>query len=178
MFACDCPPYDCAERVRAYLAGDRAAGDELVRKFQPLVAGIVHRVLGPQRREEWDDACQAIFLRVFTNLEKWEHRCPFCKWLAIVAARRAIDFTRLAPAAGPLPAQEIADSRTPPPDAETIERIQQAVTRFPEEWRKVWDLWTQGVRREEIARKAGKSVRTIHYWIAEMLDQLRECLAD
>ena len=67
------------------------AGDALARKFTALVRSIVQRVLGPGRREEWDDACQAVFLRVFTNLGKWEERCPFCKWLAVVAARRAID---------------------------------------------------------------------------------------
>ncbi|HZT82220.1 MAG TPA: sigma-70 family RNA polymerase sigma factor [Gemmataceae bacterium] len=175
MFQCDCPPYDCAARVQRYLAGDRAAGDELVRKFGPLVASIVQRVLGPQRRDEWDDACQAIFLRLFANLNKWEQRCPFCKWLAVVAARRAIDFTRL-PATDPLPAADIADRRAPAPDRETIERIEQAVGRFPPEWRVVWDLWVQGAGREEMARRVGKSLRTVQYWLAEMLDQVREAV--
>src|SRR5438132_1512424 len=87
MFQCDCPPDNCAEKVRLYLAGQRSAGDELVVKFTPLVRSIVQRVLGPGRREEWDDACQAVFLRVFANLGRWEQRCPFCKWLAVVAAR-------------------------------------------------------------------------------------------
>jgi RNA polymerase sigma-70 factor (ECF subfamily) len=178
MFSCDCPPYDCAERVRRYLAGDRAAGDELARKFGPLVASIVQRVLGPDRRDEWEDACQAIFLRVFANLAKWEQRCPFCKWLAVVAARRAIDFTRLADPAGPLPAEDIADSRPPPPDRETIARIEQIVARFPDEWRKVWAMWTQGTRRDDMARRMGKSLRTIQYWLAEMLDEVREGLAE
>ena len=176
MFECDCPPYDCAARVKLYLAGDRAAGDELARKFQALVASIVQRVLGPHRREEWDDACQAIFLRLFSNLGKWEQRCPFCKWLAVLAARRAIDFTRLPAPTDSLPAAEIADRRAPPPDAETLERIERTVARFPPEWREVWELWTQGTSREEMARQAGKSVRTIQYWLAEMLDQLREAL--
>ncbi len=63
MFQCDCPPDDCAGRVRLHLAGDRAAGDALARKFAGLVRSIVQRVLGPGRREEWDDACQAVFLR-------------------------------------------------------------------------------------------------------------------
>jgi RNA polymerase sigma-70 factor (ECF subfamily) len=160
------------------LAGDRKAGDELARKFELLVRRIVQRVLGPQHREEWDDACQAIFLRIFSNLGKWEQRCPFCKWLAIVAARRAIDFTRLPEPMDRLPAREIPDLRPAPVDKETIERIEQTVARFPPEWQKVWDFWLQGIRREEMAQRMGKSVRTIQYWLAEMLDQLRDCLAD
>ena len=91
MFQCDCPPDNCAEKVRLYQLGDRRAGDALAQKFDALVRSIVQRVLGVGKREEWDDACQAIFLRLFTNLDKWEQKCPFCKWLAVVAARRAID---------------------------------------------------------------------------------------
>src|SRR5207302_7219620 len=115
MFQCDCPPDDCAGRVKLHLAGDRAAGDALARKFTALVRSIVQRVLGPGRREEWDDACQAVFLRVFANLHRWEQRCPFCKWLAVVAARKAIDVSRLATAMERLPAAELADPPPPPP---------------------------------------------------------------
>jgi RNA polymerase sigma-70 factor (ECF subfamily) len=178
MFVCDCPPDDCAAKVHLFLAGDRGAGDALARKFGPLVRGIVQRVLGPGRREEWDDACQAIFLRLFGNLKKWEERCPFCKWLAVVAARRAIDLSRLPDPMKRLPLEEVADPRPAAPDRETVERIEQAVARFPPEWRLAWDGWVRGERREEIARRCGKSVRTVQYWLAEMLDQLREYLAE
>jgi len=178
MFQCDCPPDDCAARAKAYLAGDRAAGDALATKFSALVRAIVARVMGPSRRADWDDACQAIFLRIFSNLHQWEGRCPFCKWLAVVAARRAIDLGRLSEPAGRVPLEQVADPRPPAPDRETIERIEQAVARFPAEWRQVWDWWVQGERREEMARRAGRSLRTIQYWLAEMLDQLRESLAE
>jgi RNA polymerase sigma-70 factor (ECF subfamily) len=178
MFQCDCPPDDCAGKVKRYQLGDRGAGDELVQKFGALVRSIVIRVLGSTRREEWDDACQAIFLRLFANLDKWEHKCPFCKWLAVVAARRAIDLSRLSDPLPRLPAAEIADPHPPPPDPEAIKLIEQTVARFPPEWRQVWEWWVQGVRREEMAKRSGKSLRTIQYWLAEMLDQLRERLSE
>jgi RNA polymerase sigma-70 factor (ECF subfamily) len=178
MFQCDCPPDDCAARVKGYLAGQRSAGDALARKFTPLVRSIVQRVLGPARRGEWDDACQTIFLRLFSNLHKWEHRCPFCKWLAVVAARRAIDLGRLPDPPARIPLEQIPDTRPAPPDRETIERIEKAVAHFPAEWRQVWEWWLQGMRREEMAQQAGKSLRTIQYWLAEMLDQLRESLGE
>jgi RNA polymerase sigma factor (sigma-70 family) len=178
MFQCDCPPDDCAGRVRLYLAGDRAAGDALVCKFTPLVASVVQRVLGPARREQWEDACQAIFLRLFSNLGKWGERCPFCKWLAVLAARRAIDLGRLAgPERAALP-EEVPDPRPPPPDRETLEKVERLVAHFPPEWRAVWDDWARGLPREEMARRAGKSLRTVQYWLAEMLDQIREGLGE
>jgi DNA-directed RNA polymerase specialized sigma24 family protein len=52
------------------------------------------------------------------------------------------------------------------------------VAHFPPDWRRVWELWKEGKPREEIAKAVGKSVRTVQYWLAEMFDQLRECLAD
>jgi RNA polymerase sigma-70 factor (ECF subfamily) len=164
--------------VTAFLAGDRAAGDALVEKFTPLVRAVVAKVLGPGRREEYDDACQTIFLRLFTNLQRWEGRCPFCKWLAVVAARRAIDLGRLSSLETRFPLDQVADSRPAPPDVETIERIEEVVRRFPPEWRQVWDWWVQGEKREDMAKKAGRSLRTIQYWLAEMLDQVRESLGE
>jgi RNA polymerase sigma factor (sigma-70 family) len=174
MFVCDCPPDDCAKKVQLYLAGDRACGDVLAKKFTPLVRRIVQRVLGPQRRTDWEDACQAIFLRVFASLAQWEHRCPFCKWLAVVAARRAIDFTRAEVRMEPLPTAEFADATSGPPDQETLQRIGEIVGGFPSDWQKVWELFLQGMRRDVIAQQVGKSVRTVQYWLAEMLDQLRQ----
>jgi RNA polymerase sigma factor (sigma-70 family) len=178
MFQCDCPPDDCAARVKAFLAGDRSAGDALVEKFTPLVRAIVVRVLGTGRREEFDDASQTIFLRLFANLQRWEGRCPFCKWLAVVAARRAIDLSQLPAAETRFPLDQVPDDRPAPPDRETIERIEQVVGRFPEEWRQVWEGWVAGEKREDMARKAGRSLRTIQYWLAEMLDQVRESLGE
>jgi len=176
MFECDCPPDDCAGKVATYLAGDRSAGDALVEKFTPLVRAVVARVLGPQRREDWDDACQTIFLRLFSNLNQWGQRCPFCKWLAVVAARRAIDLSRVPLQPQTSLATEVVAPPSSRPDADTIERIHALVQRFPPQWREVWQLWLAGMPREEIARRSGKSLRTIQYWLAEMLDYLREQL--
>jgi len=178
MFQCDCPPDNCAELVRLYQEGQREAGDALARKFTPLVRSIVQRVLGPGRRSEWDDACQTIFLRLFGNLHKWEQKCPFCKWLAVVAARRAIDLGRLPGLPTCLELEQVPDTRPQPPDRETVEHIEQIVARFPAEWRQVWEGWAQGVKREEMARQTGKSLRTIQYWLAEMIDQVREALGE
>ncbi len=78
----------------------------------------------------------------------------------------------------PLPADEIADPRPCPMDRDTLDAIEQTVAKFPEDWRKLWDWWVQGLGREEMARLAGKSLRTIQYWLAEMLDQVRQALLD
>jgi RNA polymerase sigma factor (sigma-70 family) len=176
MFQCDCPPDNCAAKVELYLAGDRGAGDALARKFTPLVCRIVQRVVGTEQRAEWEDVSQAVLLHLFSNLGKWQQRCPFCKWLAVVVARRAIDLGRLIEPLPRLPSAEIADPHPPSPDRETIEQIEQTVATFPEDWRRLWEWWVQGVPREEMAHRTGKSLRTVQYWLAEMLDQVRRAL--
>jgi RNA polymerase sigma-70 factor (ECF subfamily) len=175
MIVCDCPPYDCAGQVRLYLAGDREAGNELARKFTSLVWSIVMRVLGPARREEWEDASQVIFLRVFANLEKWEKRCPFCKWLAIVAARRAIDCIGMH--------EPVVQLTIDPPDPsvldpDTMDCIKTRVAGLSPELQQLFEMWKQGLSREEMARQLGKSLRTIHYWLADIREALQDCLPD
>jgi RNA polymerase sigma factor (sigma-70 family) len=177
MWRCDCPPDDCAERVRRYLNKDRSAGDELARKFAPLVRAAVVRALGRFRRADWEDAQQAIFLRVFANLAKWDGRCPFCNWLAVVAARRAIDSARTLGPSG-VPLSEIADRRTPPPSAEAIECLEKSIAELPPEWLEVYELTMRGLPREQVARLSGKSRRTVQYWLAEIRHRLARCLDD
>jgi RNA polymerase sigma factor (sigma-70 family) len=164
--------------VARCLSEDRQAGEELYRKFRPLVCAIVTRVLGPERRDEWEDACQAVFVRLLQRLKSWEARCRFCHWLAVVAARRAIDFQRqraLLLMANPdgLPAPCSSGI-----DAETIEHLRHRVASFPEEWRRVWELHMGAVHHDEIARRVGKARRTVQYWLAEMRERLRECLEE
>src|SRR5262245_26189496 len=177
MFECDCPPYDCAARVAAYLAGDRSAGDELARKFTGLVRAIVQRTLDTTNQAEIDDASQAIFLRLFSRLEAWEQRCPFCRWLAVVAARRAIAYARPSNEPLPLPLFDVVEP-TGERDAETVAAIEQVVASWPPERRQLFEWLAQGVDRDEMARRLGKSVRTIQYWLAGIRDELEECLPE
>src|SRR5262249_53338597 len=148
-------------------------------KFLPLVRAIVARVLGAERSSEWEDACQAIFLRLFEQAASWEGQCPFCKWLAVVAARRAVDFRRRRgfwELAGPEKVPE--PNPTPPDRTEEIERVRRKVATFPESWRQVWEMHVEGVNHEEIAGRVGVSRRTVQYWLAEMRERLRPCVEE
>ena len=72
------------------------------------------------------------------------------KWLAVVAARRAIDLSRLANPLHHLPATDIADPRPEPPDRETIEQLPRCClpTRFrATSWRTGSGTWTPATWR-------------------------------
>jgi RNA polymerase sigma-70 factor (ECF subfamily) len=174
-----CPPFDCAARVQRHLVGDRLAFAELYERFRPLVWAIVTRTLGPQRSDDWEDASQAVFERLLEKINRWQQGCPFCKWLAVVAGRRAIDFVRQRrhfqslendPPA-PRPKHE-------PLEQEEIECIHKRLAGFSEDWRQLWQLYLERVPMTEIAQRLGKSRRTIYNWLAEIQEQLSQCVKD
>jgi RNA polymerase sigma factor (sigma-70 family) len=175
---CDCPPFDCAGLVRDYLAGRREAGDELIRHFTPLVRAIVQRVLGAERRDEWDDVCQMAFLRMLSRLSTWEQRCPFCRWLSVVAVRVALNWLHLPPFP---PSLSASDPPAPSPASvasETLERIEAHAARWPPERRQLFDWLVQGVSREEMARRLNVTERTVYRLLNTMREELLICLEE
>jgi RNA polymerase sigma factor (sigma-70 family) len=164
--------------VRQYVAGNRGAGDELVRKFTPLVRTIAQRVLGPGGRDTLDDACQVAFLKVFVTIETWEGRCPFCDWLAVVTTRRMLDQVRSARASVPMVGlpRDIVDPHPHTVAPEKLECVERVVARLSPEWKLAYQLAIDGEDRSAIARAVGRSVRTVHYWLATIRDELDDCL--
>jgi RNA polymerase sigma factor (sigma-70 family) len=178
MVTCECPPRDCAGLVSRFLAGDRTAGDELARTFKPLVWTIVQRVLGSTRRESWEDATQAVFLKLFSNLRKWQKRCPFCKFVAVVAARHCIDVVRCEKQIAPLPSAEPVDHRAAPVSDALVSRLECVLATFPQTWQLAWRLHCEGVAGQEIAARVDRSSRTVRLWLATIRDRLTQCLYD
>lgn len=59
--------------------GDRAAFDELMRRFEGKVLGLVHRYVGP--RGDAEDVAQEVFLKVYRARKSFEPRARFSTWL-------------------------------------------------------------------------------------------------
>jgi RNA polymerase sigma-70 factor (ECF subfamily) len=72
------------EDVRRVLAGDTAAFEGIVRRWQgPLVNMAYRYCRHPGRAEEW---AQEAFLRAFRFLDRWRQDAAFSTWLFAVAA--------------------------------------------------------------------------------------------
>jgi RNA polymerase sigma factor (sigma-70 family) len=166
--------------VAAYLAGDRNAGSELILRFRPLVLRIVQRVLTTRYAEEWDDATQAVLLHVLQRMRSWRGDCPFCKFLAVVVARKAIDYRRTLDVMPPLPA-EVSDPHQPDPSDSLFdlrECVEAKLARMPNEWARAWNLYVDGATAAEAAKELGISVRTFHYWMANIRAELSGCVGE
>lgn len=77
------------ERARA---GDRAAGDALVRGFAAEVYGVLFRIVG--NHEDAEDLVQETFVRALTSLELYRGEGAFGAWLLRIAVHAGRDHLR------------------------------------------------------------------------------------
>lgn len=81
-----------SELITAARAGDRVSLTTLVREIQPQVFALCLRMLW--QRQDAEDACQEILVRVVTRLSTFRGESRFSTWLYRVAVRHLIDFRR------------------------------------------------------------------------------------
>ena len=83
---------DDEQRIRAAAAGDRKAFEALVRGKREQVVRIAYQVTG-----NWEDAVdvsQAVFVRLWKGLGRFDHRRRFDTWLYRITVNAAIDLVR------------------------------------------------------------------------------------
>jgi len=81
-----------AERVERFRAGDRRAFDELVRRYQRPIFGLVLRYV--RDRDEAKDLAQRTFVRALEGLEGFRQRARFRTWLYRIAVNLAKNHLR------------------------------------------------------------------------------------
>src|ERR1700689_167917 len=81
-----------AELVRLAQSGEEAAFEELIRRHQQRVFGLVHGIL--RRREDVEDVVQQVFLKVFVSLKRFDLRAAFSTWLYKITVNECWDYLR------------------------------------------------------------------------------------
>ena len=89
---CQTPGMNDAELVNQVLNGNMNAFTFLVNRYQKLVVHITGRLI--QRREELEDVCQDVFLKVYQNLGKYRNECKLSTWIATIAYNTSINYLR------------------------------------------------------------------------------------
>ena len=80
------------ELVRKVLAGDREAFRGLVVRYQKRVFHAAYRIV--RDAEEAEDLAQETFLKVYSNLGKYDSRWAFSTWIRTIANRTALNAVR------------------------------------------------------------------------------------
>jgi RNA polymerase sigma factor (sigma-70 family) len=83
-------PFDIGQ-IRKAARGDRKASRALIEAHRRLVGHVVYRVCG--HSSDFEDLCQDIFLKVFSNLDSFQGQCKLSTWIARIAYNHCI--TRL-----------------------------------------------------------------------------------
>ncbi len=172
--------------VRAALAGELQAFEQLVERHRDVVFRVVARLVADDHVAE--DLTQDTFLRAFHRLEHYRGEAPFRSWLLRIAHNTAVTHVTRAGrfAAHPLDAagEEIAGAVEPGGPAEQLERrerrdrLDTKLKGLGRTHRTVLVLRDiEGLSYEEIARVTGAPVGSVkarlHRARGEFIDVLR-----
>lgn len=80
------------ELVREAQKGTESAFEELVRRHQQKVLGLVNGIL--RRREDVEDVAQQVFLKAYVSLRKFDQRAAFSTWLYKITVNECWDYLR------------------------------------------------------------------------------------
>jgi RNA polymerase sigma-70 factor (ECF subfamily) len=126
---------DETELIRAAAAGDREAFDELVRAKRERVVRTAYQVTG--NLEDALDVAQAVFVKVWRGIDRFDTRRRFDTWLYRVTSNAAIDLLRSRGPRGtlqPLPEDpsefEAASERPGAEAALDLSRLQEVFSRL------------------------------------------------
>ncbi len=80
------------EVVASILAGDVQAFERMVNEYQRLVYHVIDRLVKDGMDRE--DICQEVFIKVYRNLRSFQYRSKLSTWVASIAYRTALNYTR------------------------------------------------------------------------------------
>jgi RNA polymerase sigma-70 factor (ECF subfamily) len=164
--------------IRRWQAGDPAAFEALVRRWEGPVARFLDRMLAPV--EQIEDAAQEVFLRVYRAGPDYQPQAAFSTWLFQIALNVARDMARRERRRPPVSEKEPIDAAEPWGVAEAHETqalVTEALAELPEPLRVVLVLrHYEGLSFEEIGRVCAAPASTVKSRFAAALARLRPLL--
>lgn len=174
--------------IKRAAAGDADAFEQLVLLYQPQVYRLAYRMTN--HPEDAADLTQEVFLKAWSNLEKFEFKSAFSTWLYRLASNLCIDFLRNArrrpfvpltfeDADGEEQRIEVIDPAPQPEDAllagEQQEQLNAAMQELEPEHRKILTLRVvNGLSYTDIAEILGVKEGTVKSRLARAREKLRK----
>ena len=183
------PDVALVERVRA---GDIAAYDELVRKYERQVFRIAQHIT--QNREDAEDVMQDAFLKAYEKLDQFQGNSKFYTWLVRIAVNESLMRLRkrrtgrmvsidedLETEEGTVP-RDLADWAPDPEQnysqSELGKILEKTIKGLPPGFKVVFELRdVQGLSTEDTAEALGLSVPAVKSRLLRARLQLRERLS-
>ena len=83
---------DEKQLILGCLEGEAQAFREMVDTYKSKAMALALNMLG--NREDAEDACQETFIRVYSNLNKFDLQSPFKNWFYTILSNRCLDLLR------------------------------------------------------------------------------------
>lgn len=153
--------------IERSMQGDHAAFAQLMKRYAGAVFNLAYRMLG--NAQEAEDASQEVFLRVYTNLPRFDPSRKFSTWVLSIGSNYCIDRLRRRRMAW-LTLDDTALAVPSPsqgPERSAIEReeraaVQRALLRLPPTYREIAVLrYWNDLSYEEIVQTTGLPESTI-----------------
>jgi RNA polymerase sigma-70 factor, ECF subfamily len=161
--------------VRRAQSGEEAAFEELIRRHQQRVFGLVNGIL--RRRDDVEDVVQQVFLKVFVSLKRFDQRSAFSTWLYKISVNECWDYLRkrkVRPLTYEADLSEdqvsrldgVASAENPPEDpgqlAEARDLLERMLDKLPEEDQQLLMLKeVEGFSVQELAEMLNLNVNTV-----------------
>ena len=171
------------ELVRACLAGNRQAFDQLVIRHQRQIYRLCYRFAG--NHEDASELSQDVFVRAYRALGSFKGQAAFTTWLYRIGVNQCLNGLGKRPRrTEPLDEAQVERTHDEPADrvmlrAERAARVRRAIAQLPEKQRATLILRAyHELPHEEIARVLGGTVGAAKTNLHHALRRLRTLLKD
>jgi RNA polymerase sigma-70 factor (ECF subfamily) len=170
-----------AELVERYLAGDTAAFDEIMVRYERQIYRVCYRFV--DNREDAMDLAQEVFIKAFEHLGTFRRESSLKTWLYRIAMNHCInhvkkhsqEFVEVTEYTGSVHStvQHQLEER------EQREQFRRLVKMLPPKQKAILELRiNEQLSYEEIARVSGRSISTIKASVFFALEKLRKLVKD
>jgi RNA polymerase sigma-70 factor (ECF subfamily) len=187
---------DESELVHRCKGGERAAFDNLIRRYEDRIYNLCFHLVGDE--EDALDLAQEAFVTCFQRIRQFEERSSFYTWLYRIVVNLSKNFRRYEERrarsktesldariehGGEELEKQFASSNPGPRDRvalkEEMELLEAGLQRLGEEFRAVLLLrYMEGLSYEEVAQVLGCSLGTVKSRISRARRELRELVRD
>lgn len=186
------------ELVQRVLAGERAAFDVLVQRYQRQAVAVSYRLLG--NSHDALEVTQDAFLKAFGNLKTLEKPNAFGGWLMRIVSNLSLNFRRSRKLRQQLPLDDLLGPAEPTPTAaagtsdwmlqggdplrqlqgrQLGVRLKEALAELPEKQRLAIIMFTlDEMPQKEVAAALNCSVEAVKWYVFQGRKRLKELLKD
>jgi RNA polymerase sigma-70 factor, ECF subfamily len=170
-----------AELVERYLAGDTAAFDEIMVRYERQIYRICYRFV--DNREDAMDLAQEVFIKAFEHLATFRRESTLKTWLYRIAMNHCInhvkkhsqEFVEVTEYTGSVHSR-VQDQLE---EREQREHFRRLVKLLPPKQKAILELRiNEQLSYEEIAKISGRSISTIKASVFFALEKLRKLVKD